>query len=119
MALSGWYCLPSDSEVAEPTSSCFAACSQFNQFGSNGNMHGMFGPPHGFMGTDLAESAIPETADLQAQILDESCLIGPAGFSDKPADFGAPPPVTMEASGVSGVPNQQPCKYDLLSNVPC
>lgn len=70
------------------------------------------------MGAGLTESAIPVTADLQAQVLHGSCLIGPAGISDQLADFGAPPAVNMEASSMGGVPNQQPCKYDLLSNVP-
>lgn len=81
-------------------------------------MDGVFGAAHVFMGTGLTESSVPVTADLQAQILDGSGLIGPTRISDQLADFGAPPPVSMEASSMGGVPNQQPCKYDLLSNVP-
>ncbi|XP_075900548.1 interferon regulatory factor 5 isoform X1 [Nelusetta ayraudi] len=95
-----------NSEVAEPTSSYFAACSQLNQFGSGTTaMDGLFG-------------AAPVTSDLQAQILDGSRFLGPAGVSDQLADFGAPPPVTMETSSMGCVQNQQPCKYDLLSSVP-
>lgn len=67
------------------------------------------------MGTSHTESAIPVTSDLQAQILHGSRFIA---SSDQLADFGALPPVNMEASNMGAVPNQQPCKYDLLSNVP-
>lgn len=77
-----------------------------------------FGAAHMFMGPVTTEGAAPMTSDLQAPILDGSCFIGPAGVSDQLADFGVPPPVTMETSSMGGIQNQQPCKYDLLNSVP-
>lgn len=63
------------------------------------------------------------TSDLQTQILDRGCFVGPTGTSNQIQDFTGLPPATMETGSMEEVPNQgdqnqQPCKYDLLSSVP-
>lgn len=63
------------------------------------------------------------TSDLQTQILDQGCFVGPTGTSNQIQDFTGLPLATMETSSMGEVPNQgdqnqQPYKYDLLSSVP-
>lgn len=114
-----------DPPIADPSS--FMAQRDVNRVRLSTN--GMFGPP--------SVDPIPPhhmTADVLQQdspsrLLDQQSFVHPGRL----LDLNSPPgqavsvptgPAPMEASNMSEVQNQggaqnQPCKYDLLSSIPC
>lgn len=118
--------ISSDSQISEPTS--------FSSFSLSTN--GTFGPTRVIPVPLLPDRILPVTSDLQNQhqMVDQGTFIHPAGLNNglqtlnslsASAASATPGPDLMETSSMSDMHNQgdpqnhQPCKYDLLSSVPC
>lgn len=123
----------SDPGIGEPPSfSSFPAHSEVNHFGSSVN--GAFGPAHIIPMPLLPDGGrgLPMTSDLpqtdfqtQGSFVNPNRLRAPEPPAMPPPAAAAPPePAPMEASPMPGVQTQgdaegPPCKYDLLSSIPC
>lgn len=119
--------IPADLRISEP--------STFNPFSLSSN--GTFAPPHTIPMPLLPMTpGLPVTSDLHArgQMVDQGSVGPPVGLSDRFQGLNSlhsiaastqQVPESMEASNMGVIPNQtepqahQPCKYDLLSSVPC